>query len=546
MSWYRVGGDLPAAVPSRRQLWLGCALLVVVGAAAMLYLNGSGLTSGSKYHTDLTQSPHWFAHHGDRFAGDDLLVEYATFNESPVQNLIYRVGTWFVDPVLLSKLVGVAIFGLTAGLFFGLVSSMSGLRTGVLAGLFYIIFPRATYETAAGFSKGWAIGFVLLAVYIVETRRWRVLLWTMAPAALAYPVAPVLMGAIVFIGIALEFTRDRAEAFAGLKWLSAGSALALIPLLYKYFTPPDRIGEMISTAQMKAMWEAGYSSSYTWPLWEEVYSYLEHPFFIYAPILLLMLLCRRGLVWKRSWSALLIGSTIGYYVADLVVPQLYLPDRYSRFSVAVLLVLWLAHNWNRLLEGLTRPWARRATAAAVVLLAALSFTETFRPCEGEQSQGLWEDKVWVEQLNASIEALPSPVLVAGHPYYTAETVVQARQPVLVINRMFHPWFVDYREEMQTRIRNTFLALYAREVRDVNDLAERYGVTHLIVRKQHYRGSRFRDGRVYRKEFEKFIAGLTVGRGRFVLNPPPRDSILFEDRNFWLVRLPLDDPDRPPG
>ena len=48
---------------------------------------------------------------------------------------------------------------------------------------------------------------------------------------------------------------------------------------------------------MKAMWARGESSSYTWPLWEEVLSYLEHPFFVYGGVLLLMLLWRRGLVF---------------------------------------------------------------------------------------------------------------------------------------------------------------------------------------------------------------------------------------------------------
>jgi len=43
--------------------------------------------------------------------------------------------------------------------------------------------------------------------------------------------------------------------------------------------------EMFSTAEIRDMWERGESSSYTVPLWEEVLSYFEHPFFIYGTFL---------------------------------------------------------------------------------------------------------------------------------------------------------------------------------------------------------------------------------------------------------------------
>ncbi len=102
----------------RREWWFGCIAVALVGMAAMVYLHGSGLMDGARYHGDLTQSPHWIAYHGGDFAG--------------------------------------------------------------------------------GFSKAWALG----------------------------------------------------------------------PLLYKYFTPPARIGEMISTETMKGMWESGISTTVTLPLWK--------------------------------------------------------------------------------------------------------------------------------------------------------------------------------------------------------------------------------------------------------------------------------------
>jgi hypothetical protein len=524
-----------------RELLLGCAIFAVIGIMVMIYLHGSGLTSRTKYHGDLTQSPHWVAYHGDAFAKDDLLVKYATYNETPIQNAIYWVGTWFVDIVPLNKIVGIAVYGLTAALFFWLVSSMAGPWTGVLASMFFVIFPRSSYEIAGGFSKAWAIGFVLVAVYVVEKRTWWILLWVMPLAALAYPMSAVLIGAIVLVGIVLEFPRSVGHALRGLKYLAAGSALALVPLLYKYFTPPAWIGEMIPTRIMRAMWEKGMSSEATLPLWKEVLGFLKHPFFIYSTVLIFMLLCRRGLVWKRSWSALVIASVVCYFAADLVVPRLYLPNRYIRYSMAVLLILWNAHNWSRVLEVFRHRWVRRTALAAVVVFAGANFPHFFRPCEGQKSLGRWENRDYVKPLSRAIAALPQPVLVAGHPSSSADVMIQARRPVLVIELLFHHWFDDYRLAIDTRTRDIFRALYARNVDQVNRLYTRYGVTHLVVPKRCYGDVARLTGDVYRSEYNEFIVHLMKGKAKFVVYPPPRHAVLFEDAYYWLVRLPLKEP-----
>jgi len=118
-------------------------------------------------------------------------------------------------------------------------------------------------------------------------------------------------------------------------------------------------------------------------------------------------------------------------------------------------------------------------------------------------------------------------------------MLQARQPVLVIHRMYHAWFRTYRALVEERIQDTFRAIYARDPAAVNLLAERYGVTHLVLHKAHYFESRIRKGRLYEKKFNEFINDLTDGRRNFVLKPPPHDKVIYEDNNFWLVELPLE-------
>jgi hypothetical protein len=224
------------------------------------------------------------------------------------------------------------------------------------------------------------------------------------------------------------------------------------------------------------------------------------------------------------------------------MPRLYFPDRYTRYSMAVLLVLFFASNWQRVFELSSRPWLRRTAYYAVMAFALVSFSDTFKPCDGDRSLDVWMDKGKFAQLSRTIAALPSPVLVASHPYTTSDVLVQARQPVLVIHRMFHYWFSDYHREIHTRIQDTFRALLADTASEANGLADRYGVTHLVIPKWIYSRSLLVRGAIYRPQFREFIAELYLGSSGFVLNPPPESSVLFEDSAFWLVKLPLEVPE----
>ena len=117
-------------------------------------------------------------------------------------------------------------------------------------------------------------------------------------------------------------------------------------------------------------------------------------------------------------------------------------------------------------------------------------------------------------------------------------LVQGQRPVLVVHRLFHPWYVEYRKAIDTRIRDTFLAFFAQDVADVNRLVDDYGVTHLVVAKRDFYRNRLRRGHIY-EDFDDFIIKLTGDKNDFLLERPPRESVVFEDSNFWLVRLPLE-------
>ena len=281
------------------------------------------------------------------------------------------------------------------------------------------------------------------------------------------------------------------------------------------------------------MYSGGLSDYLPVPnLHEELLTHVSHPFILFSALLFFLLSRNRGVGWKRSWTALFLASAVGYVLADQFFMSLYVPNRYTRYSMAVILALWHAHNWDRVLT--TIPWRLLRYGALVALLGmgGWLFRDTFE-------QG--KDTIDREQRSAMcrfIASLPEKILVAGHPRYMDDIPIQSRRSVLCNYKMAHPWFSTYYGEIKQRTEATFNALYATDKASINHLAENYGVTHLVVVKRHFSRRRIREERIYVKPFSSYIKEYARGKGRFLLEDPPPESVVYKDRRLWIVALPL--------
>ena len=113
-----------------------------------------------------------------------LLTEYARFNESPLQNAIYFVGTWFVNVIPLSKVLAILSYGLATA-----------------------FFPHHFVYSAGFFSKFWAMPILLACVWILHSERWRWLL------ALKYVSPPAFIGPMTSQGELLSLLEQRNRTF---------------------------------------------------------------------------------------------------------------------------------------------------------------------------------------------------------------------------------------------------------------------------------------------------------------------------------------------
>jgi len=528
----------------------GAALLLAVGVALAgagigAFLHLPALRHPAIFKSDIVQSPHWAAYHASTFRADDLVLRYASFNESPLQNAIYWVATWFAGSVTLSELLGVASYGVLSLTFFLLGRAMYGVRFGLLAALFIACFPDQWEFSAGFFSKFWAIPLLLVCVWLLHTGRTRGLIGLLPFAALAYPTAAVLAGLTASVHWIGECARRRPGAAPLFRALAVGGALAAAVLAVKYASPDESIGPMRPRSELMQMSELGidgYPGRYV-PvpaLHQELLRAIDHPFVLFSSMLYLLVLGRAGVGWERSWTALFLASAIGYLLADLFFLRLYIPNRYTRYSMAVLLALWNARNCDLILARVKLPAMRIALVAALVAVAGLSY-------------GVERDNVADARAVAGVcrfidDELPAGVLVAGAPRALDNVMVLARRSVLAPYKLAHPWFTRYYDEMRERTRATLRAHFAADAQPLNELHRRWGATHFLADRRHFELAR-RNERVFADPYNDEVYRELGLRRTFYLSSPPAAEVVWQDPRFVLVRLPIPataDTGRPPA
>lgn len=522
-------GDKAAGLPT---------LFAMLGCLTAMYLHWPALMNYSTYKGDIRQSPHWAAYHKSSFRSDDLLLKYASYNESPLQNLIYYVGTYFMDMVWLTKVIAVISYGLCAMLFFCIGRTMFGVTGGALSALFFTFFSDQFGNFSGGFSHAWMIPLLLACVYLLEEQRWMAIGLLLPFAALAYPMSAILIGMTTMVYLVMQFGRDMRSLAPVLRTLLPGCVCVLALLLVKYLSPPDFIGPMRSKAEllgMPEMYRAGFYGILPIPrLHEELLRHISHPFIMGSALLFFVLLGRNGLGWRRSWTALFIASIAGYLLSAFLFMRLYIPNRYTRYSVAVLLALWLAHNWDLLLQKIPWRWMRTIAVIAVLGVAGYEYRDNFS--QGKETM----DRSHEAPLCEYLRHLPDGVLIAGPPFVMDDIPIQARRSVLVNYELAHPWFTKYYDEVKKRTLMTFEALYAASTDSINRLHEVYQVNYLVTENGAYDADALADKGIYVEPFNQFIARIIHKNKHFLLANPPAASVVYRDKRYTVVRLPLPD------
>jgi hypothetical protein len=197
-----------------------------------------------------------------------------------------------------------------------------------------------------------------------------------------------------------------------------------------------------------------------------------------------------------------LAAFIGYSLARLVPPYLYLPPRYANYPMPLLAVLMASTSVAGFfsLRDKLGVGTKSAFRAGVTLVFCLFILAAIGG-RGSSRAGL-SFEIRNVPLYDAIAELPADAVIAGWPFTAIENVpyVARRTAFLTFetHQTFHQRYVD---TMRGRMRALIDATLATSNDPLIRLRDEHGVTHMLVYLPHLRGARL----TYFKPFDEWIA-----------------------------------------
>jgi hypothetical protein len=486
-----------AAVAGHRakaQLWLVAALLFEALSAARAMAPAFG--PGDRFQGNTLNWVFWIARFRDpELLRDDLITDYFQWQSPPGYSALYWVLSQAVDPLLASKLLP-PLLGLVAALFtYLLVRRLHPApQAAFLATVLLSWFSWQRGDLASASPRAYALPLLAALLWSLAAGR-RVL-----PAALVMITAlfyqPAALLGVTLLGVRLiDFRgpwpiprRDRST------WLTfiAASALAAAVILPGQSQDP-RFGPLVTADQARAMSEFGPGGRFVFFV-DDPYEYFVTSrssglsfqaielLLVAALLPIAALLARRIRRVDRPAGQgvvlfqLLIASFVLFSLAHLLLFRLYLPNRYVRWSLPLVLAVAGGLALGILIQascvrfrGLRR--SVLGAGLAMALAAGLAIYPIRRPSFNADNH---------PALTAFLRNQPKNVLVAGAATNVDTVPLLAQRRVLTSVKLQTSLHLGYITEMRRRTQDLLLAYYAESATEVARFAERYAVDIFVV------------------------------------------------------------------
>jgi hypothetical protein len=240
------------------------------------------------------------------------------------------------------------------------------------------------------------------------------------------------------------------------------------------------------------------------------------------------------------WTSLVL-----FILAHLVLFRLYLPSRYTYYTLSLALLLIIGANlrpfMDRLKDAVPRLWdvAGRIPkgvkgAVAAALLLAYILAQSFLICRIDPRLVVL-DSPDLEMLHF-LQTLPKDSLVAGHPNVMDNVPLVARRKVVANTELALPYYTGYYNWIKPRLADSLRAYYAADEKQLRAFLDGYGVNALVVRRSHF-DKAFLDGVITYEPFNTEIKKRLGKNPEFVLSPAPRKDRCFENERYVVLCFP---------
>jgi Predicted membrane protein (DUF2079) len=473
---------------------------------------------------------------------------------------LFRLASQLTSPITFGEWLGVALMAVSGWLIFCIVREHTSWRPApwIAAALFLALID--VHRFYGGFPRAFVHPVVLLTVLLALRRHHLRAALVAAAGALFYaPAALLAVGVLMFSALGWSDRRPRLDARR-----AAFAVVALVAAIAAIIGPALASGgapRVLSADEARMFPEFGPHGTLRF-FADSTVGYLRQnrsgfdlrtsgSILAVAALALLLVRPRNLRLIRPEVLALPVVSLVAYGVAQAVLFRLYLPHRYTYPLVAffaIVVGITLHPTWTALWEqprprlrafaALCLPvavtgiavyafplgplesldWTAVAIGAgAVAVAAAIALAARPRPALGAALIGLaiFAAILLVPErlprgtscpkgaVTSYLSKLPKDAVIAGDPIDLRCVPATARRPVVVSTQLAPAYEEDYFHAGRARMFATLRAYYGPSAGAIADLRDRYGATHLWVRRDAVRKEAADGGRRWRPTEEPY-------------------------------------------
>jgi hypothetical protein len=556
--------------------WLARKLRQPIAQASVVGALGFGIGLNSQLpafsnnyviNGDVPQHIYWMQQFADsELFTADLLTRFAIHIQPWGFIGLYRVLSFFADPLTLSKIVPIGLFILSILYLFFLVKHIANVYTAFLASAAFMIFPDFMLSMVGGHARAFAHPLIISFLFYLTKRSYKACAILLVLQSLFYPTAFLICAATYAFALSykqaewLSFRREKSIVmYFVLAVLASGMILST-----KYLASDPLIGTVVTRSQMKDRPEfysegrvpilptppiaktattlileplvAGIVGQYPEKLRDSLPEFLSVRL-LALTIKVFLLLLTLYLIWEIVSGRLFIPIEIAYLIlsgavlyqlADIFTFKLYLPDRYVQYTLPVALLILVCIGANHLLAQL----GDRTGVKALRLLLLVAILAHFNVLKGI---GL-TDESRNAPLFRYLETLPKNTVIAADLYLGDFIPTFSKRKVFVNYELSHPWMDKYWDTIRARTFELFDAYYADSRQPILSFCRKHRIDYVVVDRRRFTPKFLQGEKPYFEPFNSYVKNMTRERNHFALLDIPEQHRLFSNGDIFVISV----------
>lgn len=533
---------------NRKTFWWFAALSMIFAFAVSFYIQIPFLTDKIAYHGDIRQEIYWMAQMEDpSLFPNDFLAAYSS-NMAPLGlKTFYKIMTFFFDPLLISKFLGIILCPIFALLFYLLCYKSNA---GPYASFFGVVFSVMIFwsKSTAPFAVGDSEDFVPLLIaafllaWIMEKPIWTALVIFFS--ALFYP--PVM---VIFI-LAISFSYLKLNANIVFGRLEEGRTIiyaicfviSAIIVFGKYLISDFSPGPVFTKnimIHMPEFFENGRAPMFYGSIWKSIsnirsgLSLDRGTIYAMAVFAVLFILSPKNIFFrvKQKMWLFTAASCCLFVAAHLLMLHLFSPSRYLRLPIPIIIAYATALSLEPLFDRISWPFEKVTWVKPLIIVGLFCPAIAFAWAPLVSNDYLYFENSGLYQ---AISSLPKNTLIAAHPFTADNIPIRTKRSVYICDEMALPYFQGYYKEISRRLTTLFSAYYSPDIDDIYKFCNQEGVTHFLMYQGHFSAEKLHGVHHYREPYnDKIIDDIRTAKGRFAACTPPKNKIKFINKSYIL-------------